>query len=95
MALFSVQYDYDDRTALRDEVRPTHRAYLLGLAESGLLRGSGPFTDGEPGAQLVFDVDDRAGLTEVLAADPFAQAGLIAKTTVRTWNLIIGPWAKA
>jgi uncharacterized protein len=95
MATFAVRYTYDQRTDLQDEVRPEHRAYLRGLADRGLLRGSGPFTDGTPGALLVFETTDRAALEVLLADDPFARAGVIADVEIRAWNLILGPWASA
>ncbi|RMI08829.1 YciI family protein [Cellulomonas triticagri] len=94
MATFAVRYTYDQRADLQDEVRPEHRAYLRGVAERGDLLGSGPFTDGTPGALLVFDVADRAALDAVLAADPFAHAGVIADVEVRPWTLVLGPWAE-
>lgn len=93
MATFAVRYTYDQRADLQDEVRPEHRAYLGGLADRGLLRGSGPFTDGEPGALLVFETTDVAALEVLLADDPFARAGVIADVEIRAWNLILGPWA--
>lgn len=93
MTLFAVQYHYDQRSDLQDEVRPTHRDYLRGLAGRGALRGSGPYTDGAPGALLVFEAADRAELDALLAADPFALAGVIERTEVREWALLIGPWA--
>lgn len=93
MQTYAVQYVYDDRHDVQDEVRPAHRLYLTGLAEQGLLLGSGPFTDGAPGAQLVFRTEDLAQLDRLLDADPFAIAGVIAEVGVRTWNVVIGPWA--
>ncbi len=93
MATFAVRYTYDQRTDLQDEVRPEHRAYLRGLAERGLLHGSGPFSDGTPGALLVFETADRDALAALLADDPFARAGVIAEVEVRAWRLVIGPWA--
>lgn len=94
MATFAVRYTYDQRADLQDEVRPEHRAYLQGLAERGLLHGSGPFTDGAPGALLVFEAADRAVLAGLLADDPFARAGVIAEVEVRDWKLVLGPWAE-
>lgn len=95
MTLYAVEYVYTADKATLDEVRPAHREYLAGLAEAGSLRGSGPFTDGAPGALLVFSAPDDDALAQLLAADPFAQAGVIAKTKARAWNVIIGPWAQA
>ncbi|WP_136519877.1 YciI family protein [Cellulomonas telluris] len=94
MTLFAVRYTYDDRTDVRDAVRPEHRAWLAGLADEGGLLGSGPFADdAEPGALLVFRAEDEPGLRGLLADDPFAREGLVAATEVRTWQLVLGPWA--
>lgn len=93
MPTFAVRYTYDQRTDLRDQVRPEHRAYLGELADRGLLLGSGPFADGDPGAQLVLDVTDRTALEVLLADDPFARHGLVADVEIREWTLVLGPWA--
>lgn len=93
MSIFAVRYTYDERTEVRDAVRPEHRAWLAGLAEAGVLQGSGPFSDGAPGALLVLRADDEPALRTVLAQDPFAREGLIALTEVRGWDLVLGPWA--
>lgn len=94
MPIFAVRYTYDARTDLQDAIRPEHRAYLRGVAERGELLGSGPFPEGPAGALLVFRTADRDALDAVLTADPFALAGVIAETEVRTWNLVLGPWAE-
>lgn len=94
MPTFAVQYTYDARHDLQAAIRPEHRDYLRSLAVDGSLLGSGPYTDGVPGALLVFRAHDRATLDELLSGDPFARAGLIAATTVRTWDVVLGPWSK-
>lgn len=93
MTVFAVQYHYDARTEVRDAVRPEHRAWLAARADEGVLLGSGPYTDGAPGALLVLRADDEASLRAVLAADPFAREGLVARTDVRAWDVVLGPWA--
>lgn len=95
MPTYAVTYTYDERTDVRDRVRPEHRDYLRSLADDGLLLGSGPFTEGEPGALLVFRADDRAALDALLDADPFAREGIVAATAVRAWDVVIGPWSAA
>jgi len=93
MSIFAVRYTYDERTEVRDAVRPEHRAWLAQQAEDGVLLGSGPFTDGDPGALLVLRADDEAAVRGVLARDPFAREGLVAATDVRGWDLVLGPWS--
>ena len=93
MSIFAVRYSYDERADVRDVVRPEHRAWLAGQAERGALLGSGPLTDGEPGALLVFRAPDADALRAVLAHDPFSREGLIRAMEVRTWDLVLGPWS--
>jgi len=93
MSIFAVRYTYDERAEVRDAVRPEHRAWLAAQADAGVLLGSGPFTDGSPGALLVLRAQDEQEVGAVLAQDPFAREGLVAQTEVRGWNLILGPWA--
>lgn len=94
MSIFAVRYTYDERTEVRDTVRPEHRAWLAGQADAGVLLGSGPFTDGAPGALLVLRADDEDALRAVLAQDPFAREGLVAGTDVRGWDVVLGPWSR-
>jgi uncharacterized protein YciI len=93
MPTYAVRYTYDERTDVRDTVRPEHRAYLAGLGDQGVLLGSGPFADGVPGALLVFRTDDRDALDAVLTADPFVREGIVRETDVRAWDLVLGPWS--
>ena len=93
MSIYAVRYTYDERSEVRDAVRPEHRAWLAGQAEAGVLLGSGPFTDGTPGALLVLRGVDEDAVRAVLAQDPFAREGLVADTEVRAWDVVLGPWA--
>jgi len=93
MSIFAVRYTYDERAEVRDAVRPEHRAWLAGQADAGVLLGSGPFTDGTPGALLVLRADDETTLRGLLAQDPFAREGLVAQTEVRAWDVVLGPWS--
>ncbi|MDM7856335.1 YciI family protein [Cellulomonas alba] len=91
MTTYAVRYTYDARSDVRDAVRPEHRAYLGGLLERGALHMSGPFSDeGEPGALLIFEAAGAEELAELLAADPFAREGLVARIDVRAWTVAIG-----
>jgi uncharacterized protein YciI len=95
MPTFAVQYTYDERADVRDRFRPEHRAWLAERAEAGALLGSGPFVDGDPGALLVFRAQDEPSLRTLLAEDPFAREGLVARTDVRTWDIVLGPWSRS
>ena len=93
MNTFAVRYSYDERADVRDVVRPEHRAWLASQAERGVLLGSGPLTDGEPGALLVFRAPDADVLRALLAEDPFNREGLVRSTEVRGWDVVLGPWS--
>lgn len=95
MTVFAVQYTYDDRSARRDEVRPSHRAFLAELNAAGSLLASGPLADdaaGTPGALLIVSADSPESAAALLDADPFAANGLIADRVIRAWTQIYGPW---
>lgn len=93
MATYAVTYRYVDDAETLDQHRPAHRSFLRGQHEAGLLLLSGPLADGDPGALLIVRADDIEGAKAVLADDPFRREGLIAETTVRTWNVVIGEFA--
>ncbi|WP_347110557.1 YciI family protein [Paenarthrobacter sp. S56] len=90
MTVFAVEYVYDAESgALRDEVRPAHRAWLGELAGEGRLLASGPYGDGA-GALLIFKSEDEAELTNLLKQDPFADAGAISVIRTTEWSPVIG-----
>lgn len=93
MPTYAVRYTYDERTDVRDHFRAEHRAYLSALAEHGTLLGSGPFTDGDPGALLVFRAASPEVVAAILADDPFVREGLVADSDVRAWDVVLGPWS--
>ncbi|WP_062311858.1 YciI family protein [Demequina rhizosphaerae] len=92
MSLFAIHYVYDDRAAERDEMRPVHRAWMLGLAERGIAKVFGRYEDeGEPGALLVFEAESAEAVEGFLAADPYQEAGLVVSHSIRAWPAG-GPW---
>ncbi|WP_062466273.1 YciI family protein [Demequina maris] len=92
MSLYAIHYVYDERAAEREEMRPVHRAWMLGLAELGIAKVFGRYEDdGEPGALLVFDADGPDEVEAMLAQDPYQKAGLVVRHSVRTWPAG-GPW---
>ncbi|MGW1682426.1 YciI family protein [Saccharopolyspora sp. NPDC002376] len=91
MAKFVVGLVYGEDEEHRLQVRPAHREYSRGLAERGVLLAGGPFADGK-GAQLVYEAADVDELQAILDADPYTEAGVIAKTTIREWDVVVGAW---
>ena len=88
MALFAVTLTFSDETERRLEVRPSHREYLATLLAQGKLHESGPFVD-DSGALLVYDAADVAEVQELLSADPYTPAGVIAGASIKEWNVVM------
>ncbi|ABS05605.1 YciI family protein [Kineococcus radiotolerans] len=87
MPFFVVTYAYTPDSAARDEVRPTHRAWLASLGD--ILVVSGP-TDAD-GAFLVFEGADAAEVGAVVDADPFVTDGrVVGSRTVVGWTPVLG-----
>lgn len=96
MTTFAVTYVYDDRAEARDTHRPAHRAFLSGLLAAGVLRASGPVSDGEmQGALLVIDAPSAEAAGTILDSDPFATEGLVAARAVAEWSVVLGSVGRA
>lgn len=93
MPVFAVTYTYDDRTELRMQTRPTHRAFLSSLYDREFLLVAGAWgDDGEPGALLVARADSAEDVVATLDTDPYRKAGVIAHRDIRLWNQTFSPW---
>ncbi len=82
----------------RVSTRPDHVAYLNDLSARGVLKLAGPFLDGDGkpcGSLLVLEAETVEAARDILAADPYARAGLFAATEVRAWNWTFGKPAGA
>jgi uncharacterized protein len=82
--MYAVQLAFSDDPA-RLEGRPAHRERLAAHLEAGRLLAAGPFSD-ESGALLVFLVDDRAAVDEILADDPYYSGPGVTVAGVQEWN---------
>lgn len=83
--------DKPDHLQLRLDTRSDHVAFLTGLNDTGVLKFAGPFLDGEGkpnGSLVVFEAEDLAAAEKLVAADPFAAAGLFQKVEIRPWNWV-------
>jgi uncharacterized protein YciI len=69
----------------------SHRVYLRGLRERGILLASGPFEPRSGGALLLRlpDESNGADLDVLRDADPFVQRG-IAQYEMQVWDPVIG-----
>ncbi len=79
--------DKPQRSALRQSLRPQHKAYLAAVADR--IAFAGPFAtdDGETmlGSLLAIDFESRDAAHEWLAEEPFTKAGLYASTSVHAF----------
>jgi uncharacterized protein len=82
--MYAVQLAFSDDPA-RLEGRPAHREKLAAHVAAGRLLAAGPFSD-ESGALLVFLVDDRAAIDEILADDPYYAGPGVTVAGVQEWN---------
>jgi hypothetical protein len=73
--------------ALRDAVRPAHKAYLSQVAERVAFAGPLVADDGAAmvGSLLAIDFDSREAAMAWLADEPFTRAGLYAGTEVHAF----------
>jgi len=91
MDYYAVSYVYRDRKEDLDRIRPAHRAFLGSLEQ---LVASGPLPETSPSrALLVLRGESVEHVEEILDADPFRTAGLIAERTVERWLPVIGVFA--
>jgi len=84
---YAASIEYLQDAAVVEAHRPAHRAYLTSLLERGKLFASGPYADGS-GALIVYEADTPEEADAILKADPFHQAGVFLKWTVRPWKVI-------
>jgi uncharacterized protein YciI len=79
--------DKPGAAALRDAVRPAHKAYLAGVAERIAFAGPLVADDGVAmvGSLLAIDFASREAAMAWLADEPFTRAGLYAATEVHAF----------
>lgn len=79
---------------LRQKTRAAHLAYISGLGAA--IKLGGPFLSPEAtpaGSMIILEAADRAEAERLMAADPYALAGLFATVTIRPWVAVLGAWA--
>ncbi|MDO9356244.1 MAG: YciI family protein [Solirubrobacteraceae bacterium] len=85
--------DRPDGAALRQRVRPEHKAYLAQVADRIAFAGPLLDDDGETmlGSLLVIDFPDRAAAFAWQLDEPFTRAGLYASSQVHVFRNL---WAQ-
>jgi uncharacterized protein len=76
--------DRPDGAALRQRMRPAHKAYLAQVAERIAFAGPLTLDDGQTmiGSLLAIDFSSRDEARAWLAAEPFTQAGLYTAVSI-------------
>lgn len=79
--------DKPDSAALRQRVRPEHKAYLATMADRIAFAGPLVSDDGQTmlGSLLAIDFDSREAAHAWLADEPFTRAGLYASTSIHAF----------
>lgn len=85
MAKFVVTANISDQTK-RLEVRPRHLAYLRQLTADGKLFAAGPLAGDS--SMFIYDAADEEAARQLLANDPYSQAGIVRDVTVRGWTQV-------
>lgn len=86
-----VAEDKPDSVAVRLAVRGQHLEYLKTFGSRIVAAGPTLSADGETmtGSVLIIEAPDRAGAEAFAAGDPYAKAGLFARTTISPWRKVI------
>jgi len=79
--------EYISDTAKIAEIRPSHRAYLASLLDSGKLVCAGPFLD-DFGALIVYEAETMEAAEAILKGDPFHANSIFVKWTIRPWKTV-------
>ncbi len=91
LLLYDVVPDYvERRVPLREEhlrlVREAHARGELVLAGAH----DDPLDGTFDGAALVFKTSDRAVVQRFVDADPYVRNGIVTRSRIRRWNVVVG-----
>lgn len=92
MSTFAVTYTFSAEPEEVNQIRPTHREWLVEQLAEGSLLASGPMVD-RPAALLIFKADSIEQLNALLNQDPYEIAGVIGERTIEAWNPVFGPFS--
>ncbi len=79
-------FDKENSLPLRMKTREAHIAYLK---QAGAIRLGGPFLDAKgdmTGSLVILEAADMDAAKAWAANDPYAKAGLFARTDIRAWR---------
>lgn len=86
-----VAEDKPNSVAVRLATRAQHLEYLKSFGDRIVAAGPTLAADGETmnGSVLIVDAADRAAAEAFAAGDPYAKAGLFARTAIAPWRKVI------
>jgi hypothetical protein len=86
-----VTEDKPNSVAVRLANRGAHLDYLKTFGSRIVAAGPTLAADGETmtGSVLIIEATDRAAAEAFAAGDPYAKAGLFARTTISAWRKVI------
>jgi uncharacterized protein YciI len=91
LLLYDVVPDY---VARRAPLREEHLRLLRELHARGDVPMAGayddPTNDTFDGVVIVFKTNDRAVIERFVDADPYVKNGLVTRSRIRRWNVVIG-----
>jgi uncharacterized protein YciI len=90
MAIFALTYRYADDPETLELHRPAHREYVRSLVGNGVI-ASGPLATSQgPGALIICEGADEAGIADMMGLDPFWIEGLITQREIARWSIVSG-----
>jgi uncharacterized protein YciI len=89
MPYLIIAHDHPGQEQIREALRDDHRAYLRKQGRKLLASGALLGDDGATviGGVSLFDTEDREEAVRFEAEDPYAAAGLRARTEIVRWRL--------
>lgn len=95
MRIYVVEYAYDPSiAAIKDELRPSHRAFMRELESQGRLLSTGKLIDSHSTHSLSLVLAENANeALEILDDDPYYTQGFVTKRIAREWMPVVGTFA--
>jgi uncharacterized protein YciI len=89
LLIYDVVPDYRQR---REALREAHRTLVREAHARGEIAMAGAHADHEAidGAVFVFRTSDPMVVQRFVDADPYVQHGLVTRSRIRRWNVIVG-----
>src|SRR5262249_18286497 len=83
-----------DHAGREGPLQAAHRTYVLAAVRRGELVLAGSLHDPTDGAAVLLFLADSSAVAEAFAeGDPYVQAGVVCRWTVRAWETVVGAGA--